>query len=137
VQILGNVYNQERDASGENDGRAFPGTAVAAEYEYNAGDPSGGNFNRARSLNAKEFTTQTISGGGTQNSTSLTVTANTGLQPGMKVLLQKSSTFPAAGSFESVNVDLSYVFGGNTVPLASAIVNNPTYDTLAYDGFAA
>jgi len=49
----------------------------------------------------------------------------------------KSSTFPAAGSFESVNVDLSYVFGSNTVPLASGIVNNPSYDTMAYDGIAA
>jgi hypothetical protein len=135
--VVGMTFNQERDASGENDGASGAGTAIAAEYEYNGGDPSGGNFDRARSLNAKGFTTQTISAGGTAGSSSLTVTGNTGLQPGMKVLLYKASTFPAAGSFESVNVDLAYAAGSNTVPLASAIVNNPVYDTLAYDGFTA
>ncbi len=107
VLVTGFVYNQGRDASGENDGATGSGTAVAAEYAYNAGDPSGGNFDRARNLNAKGLTTETISAGGGASSTSLTLAAAAGLQPGTKVLLYKSSTFPASGSFESVNVDLS------------------------------
>jgi hypothetical protein len=105
-QVVGMTFNQERDASGENDGATGSGTAVAAEYEFNGGDPSGGNFDRARSINAKGLTTQTISAGGGQGSTSLTVGAATGLQPGMKVMLYNAS-FPAAGSYEAVNIDLS------------------------------
>lgn len=135
--ITGFVFNQERDAAGEADGATGVGTAVAAEYEYNGGDPSGGNYDRARSLNAKAFVTQTINAGGGAASKSLTLAANAGLKAGTKVLLFKAGTFPAAGSYEVVNVDLSYVEGTNTVPLASAIVGNPVYDTIAYDGFAA
>ncbi len=137
IQITGFVYNQGRDASGENDGATGSGTSVAAEYEYNAGDPSGGNFDRARCLNGKGLTTQTISAGGGASSSGLTLAASTGLQPGTKVLLYKSATFPAAGSFESVNVDLSFTVGGNTVPLASPIIGSAGYDTIAYDAFSA
>jgi len=135
--LIGSVLNQERDAAGENDGASGAGTAVAAEYEYNGGDPSGGNYDRARSINAKGFAVQTISAGGGVGSTSLTLAANTGLQPGMKVLLYKSTSFPAANSYEVVNVDPIYIPGSNTVPLASAIVNSPTYDRIAYDQFSA
>jgi hypothetical protein len=134
--VVGMTFNQERDASGENDGASGSGTAVAAEYEFNGGDPSGGNFDRARSINAKGLTTQTISAGGGQGSTSLTVGAATGLQPGMKVMLYNAS-FPAAGSYEVVNVDLSYTPGSTTVKLASATQNATTYTTLAYDAFSA
>ncbi len=137
VLVTGFVYNQGRDASGENDGATGSGTAVAAEYAYNAGDPSGGNFDRARNLNAKGLTTETISAGGGASSTSLTLAAAAGLQPGTKVLLYKSSTFPASGSFESVNVDLSYAPGSTSVPLASAIVGGVGYDTIGYDAFSA
>jgi len=135
--LIGMTFNQVRDAAGENDGASGAGTAVAAEYEFNGGDPSGGNYDRARSINAKGFAAQTISSGGGVGSTSLTLAANTNLQPGMKVLLYKSTTFPASGSFEVVNVDPSYVPGSNTVPLASAIINSPIYDRCAYDQFSA
>ena len=137
ILITGFVYNQGRDASGENDGATGAGTAVAAAYEYNAGDPSGGNFDRVRSVNAKGLTTQTISAGGAAGSTGMTLAAAAGLQPGTKVLLYKASTFPAVGSFETVNVELSYVSGSTTVPLASAIIGGVGYDTIAYDAFSA
>jgi len=38
--VTGFVYNQERDASGENSGASGKGTAVAAEYEYISGGPA-------------------------------------------------------------------------------------------------
>ncbi len=135
--ITGFVYNQGRDASGENDGATGSGTAVAAEFEYNAGDPSGGNFDRVRSLNAKGLTTQAITAGGSAASTGVTLASATGLQPGTKVLLYKASAFPASGSFESVNIDLSYSPGSTTVPLASPIVGGVGYDTIGYDAFSA
>lgn len=134
--FTGATYNQERDAAGEADGATGIGTAVAAEYEFNGGHVSGGNFDRARSVQAKGRTTTSISAGGGQGSTSFTVGAAGTIKAGMQVLAYKSSTFPAANSFESLYVDLSYVEGTTTVPLSSAVVNNPTYDTLAYDSFA-
>ena len=134
--VYGFVYNQERDAAGEADGATGIGTAVAAEYEYNGGAPGGGNFDRARSLQAKAKQTGTISSGGGSASTSLVMSATpTGLKAGMQILLYKNANFPSAGYFETVYVDLTYVEGSTTVPLASAIVNAVTYDTIAYDGF--
>lgn len=135
--IVGFVYNQERDAAGEADGASGIGTAVAAEYEFNGGGPGNANFDRARSVQAKGRTVATVSAGGALGSVSMTVNAAGTLQPGMQVLAYVNATFPAAGSFEAVYVDLSYVPGSTTVPLASATVNNVTYDRLAYDSFAA
>lgn len=135
--LVGITLNQARDAAGENDGASGSGTAVAAEYEFNGGDPSGGNYDRARSINAKGFVTQTINSGGGVGSGTITLAANIGLQPGIKVMLYKASAFPAASFFESVNIDIAYVPGSNTVPLASTIVGSAGYDTIAYDGFAA
>ena len=137
VLVTGFVYNQGRDASGENDGATGSGTAVAAEYEYNAGDPSGGNFDRARNLNAKGLTTQTITAGGGASSTGLTLAAAAGLQPGTKVLLFHILGFPGFRLFQLVNVDLSYAPGSTSVPLASAIIGGAGYDTIAYDAFSA
>ena len=88
VQILGNVYNQQRDASGENDGASVPGTAVVAECEYNAGDPSRGNFDRARSRNAKGVYNSDDIGRQHPEFDELNGYPNIGLQAGMKVLLQ-------------------------------------------------
>ena len=39
VVVVGFVYNQARDASGECDGASGAGTTIAAEYEFNAGGP--------------------------------------------------------------------------------------------------
>lgn len=135
--VVGTVFNQERDAAGEADGATGIGTAVAAEYEYNGGAPGGGNFDRARSVQAKGRTTAAISAGGGAASTQLTVGAAGTLKAGMQVMLLKAGTFPAAGSFESVYVDFSYIEGSVTVPLASAIVAAVGYDTIAYDAFGS
>jgi hypothetical protein len=135
-KVGGFVYNQERDAAGEADGAAGIGTAVAAEYEFNGGGPGGGSFDRARNLQGKGKTSQTISAGGTQGSLSLTIGANTGLKAGMQVMLATAS-FPTSGSYEAVYVDLSYVEGTNTVPLLSAIQLANTYTTVYYDAFSA
>jgi len=136
VPVIGFCYNQERDAAGEVDGANGSGTAIAAEYMYNGMDPSNGSFDRARALQGKGRTTNTISSGGTVGSLSLTLSSVGGLQPGSKILLYKNSTFPAAGSFETVNVDLSYIPGSTTVPLASAIVLSLPHDRIDYDSFA-
>ena len=134
--VYGFVYNQERDAAGEADGATGIGTAVAAEYEFNGGAPGGGNFDRARSLQAKAKMTGTISSGGGSASLALTMSATpTGLKAGMQILAYKNANVPTAGYFETLYVDLSYVEGSTTVPLGSAIVNGVTYDTIAYDGF--
>ncbi|MBV8656613.1 MAG: hypothetical protein JO142_02200 [Burkholderiales bacterium] len=135
VIVTGFVFNQERDAAGEADGATGIGTAVAAEYEYNAGAPGGGAFDRARSLQGKGRTGLTITAGGTQGSTSLTLTANTGLKSGMQVTLA-TGAFPAAGSYETVYVDFSYSEGTNTVPLKSAISLANTYTTAYIDAFS-
>lgn len=137
VVVRGFVFNQERDAAGEADGATGIGTAVAAEYEFNGGAPGGGNFDRARSLQAKGKTIATITSGGGAASTSLVISAAGTLKAGMQVLLYKAANFPAAGYFETVYVDFSYTEGSTTVPLASAIVNGVTYDTIAYDAFSA
>jgi hypothetical protein len=137
VVVRGFVFNQERDAAGEADGATGIGTAVAAEYEFNGGAPGGGNFDRARSLQAKGKTTATISAGGGSGSTSLTISAAGTLKAGTQVLLYKAANFPSAGYFETAYVDFSYTEGSTTVPLASAIVNAVTYDTIAYDSFSA
>lgn len=137
VQVIGLVYNLARDAAGEADGATGIGTQVAAEYEYNAGGPGGGNFDRARSLQAKGRTSTAITAGGGAGSTSLTVASAGTIKAGMQVLLLKSTTFPAAGSFEAVYVDRSYVEGTTTIPLLSAIVAAVGYDTISYDTFTA
>jgi hypothetical protein len=134
--VIGFVFNQERDAAGEADGATGIGTAVAAEYEFNGGAPGGGNFDRARSLQAKGRTSQTITAGGGQGSTSLTLASATGLKAGMQLLLATAS-FPTAGTYETVYVDLSYVEGSTTVPLLSATTLANTYTACIYDSFSA
>ena len=142
IGVTGNAYNEERDATGENDSANGAGASVAVEMEYNAGDASGGNFDRARNVNGKGITTATINAGGTQGSTSLTLSATPpasgvgSLQPGMKVLLYVNGQLPTAGQYEVVDIDLAYIQGSATVPLASATVNAVTYNRMAYDSFA-
>lgn len=136
VKVFGFVFNQERDAAGEADGASGIGTAVAAEYEFNGGAPGGGNFDRARSLQAKGKASQTISAGGGQGSTQFTLTGNTGLKAGMQVLAATAG-FPTAGTYETVYVDFSYVEGTNTVPLLSATTLANTYTTIYYDQFSS
>jgi hypothetical protein len=137
IKIWGFSFNQGRDCAGENDGATGAGSEPAVGYEFNSGDPSGGSYDRERCLQGKGLATQTISSGGTTGSVSIVVGSATGLQPGMKVLLYASASFPSAGYYESVNIDWSYISGATTIPLASAIVGSHTYNVLAYDAFAA
>jgi len=136
--ITGFTYNQGRDAAGENDGASGAGTSVAAGYEYNGGDPSGGQYDRERSLNAKAFSQVAISSGATVGSNSIVVAASGTLQPGMKVLLSNNAII-GSQAFESVNVDLSYIPGSTTVPLSSNVVQTIAggYTFISYDSFGA
>lgn len=135
--IQGFTFNQGRDAAGENDGATGAGTSLAAGYEYNGGDPSGGQYDRNRSINAKGLASFAITSGGTQGSNSIVTTATpTGLTAGMKILLSTTAN-PGAGTFESVNIDLSYISGSSTVPLSTTIVNSATYLFMLFDTFSA
>jgi hypothetical protein len=131
--VAGFIYNQERDASGELDGASGKGTAVAAEYEYNAGSPGGGFFDRARNVQGKGVTTVTITSGGGATSTSVVLSAVVGLQPGVPLYFQ-------GGTAEVAYVSINYVPGATTVPLQSALVNthanssNVAYDSYAFNG---
>ncbi|GEM_PF-2157950 len=115
----------ERSAAGELDGASGTGTAVAAEYEYNAGDPGGGNYDRARNVNAKGVTTSTIA-----SIAGAAVTLNNAQATppvGAKVLLT-GGTAPEAGTVLSV--------AGQVVTLTA----NATYTNqanLVFDTFAA
>jgi len=121
--ITGFVYNQERDASGELDGATGSGTAVAAEYEWNANPAANGNvlantqFDRARNLNAKGLVAGTLANNPLAvNSTSLLLNAApTTLQPGQKILLDRAGANP-----ETNYAALNYTFGSTTVPLRIA-----------------
>ena len=135
--ITGPVFNQARDAAGEADGASGIGTAVAAEYEYNGGSPGGGNFDRARSIQAKGRTVATISSGGGQGSSSFVVAAAGTLKAGMQLLAYVNASNLGTGTFETVYVDMSYVEGSTTVPLSSATLLANTYDRISYDSFAA
>ena len=121
--ISGFVYNQERDASGENDGATGSGTAVAAEYEFNGNVQangstlSGKNFDRSRNLNGKGLAAGGINNNPlAANSTSLTLnSAPTTLQAGQKILFDRAGANP-----ETNYVGLNYTFGSTTVPLQVA-----------------
>lgn len=52
----------ERSALGELDGASGSGTAVAVEYLHNSGGPGSGNYDRARSLQGKGVTSNTLNG---------------------------------------------------------------------------
>lgn len=135
--VIGMTFNQARDAAGENDFATGAGTAVAVEYLWNGGDAAGGNYDRGRSINAKNSLTQSVISGGGAGSSLVNVGSSLGIQAGMKLLLFKASTFPAAGSFEAADVDLSYITGSTAVPLASPIVNAVGYDSIFFDMFGA
>jgi hypothetical protein len=58
--IWSNVYNIEKDISGENDGSSGAGVASAVEVEYNGGAAFGSaGYDRARNLEGKGRTIQT------------------------------------------------------------------------------
>lgn len=152
VVVQGFTFNQERDASGENDGASGSGTSVAAEYEYNAGGPGGAaNFDRARNVMAKGITTGTLSGYVAQTgNVSLTlsgappVSGIGSLQPGQMIVLYGSAGLTGTSSqVEVAYVGLNYVPGSTTVPIlcgtlaSPGTINSYAYTTVAWDSFAA
>jgi hypothetical protein len=150
VIVVGFSYNQERDASGECDGASGAGTAIAAEYEFNAGGPGGANnYDRARNIMSKGIATASLSGysGGTGQS-SLTLSAGPAvsgpgsLQPGMMILLYGAAGITGTSSqVEAAYVGLNYVPGATTVPIICGTLASPgtinayAYTTIAWDSF--
>jgi hypothetical protein len=150
VVVQGFTFNQERDASGENDGASGSGTSVAAEYEYNAGGPGGGNnYDRARNVMAKGIATGTLSGySGAAGNTSVTlsgsppITGPGSLQPGAMILLYGAAGLTGTTSqVEAAYVGLNYVPGSTTVPIvcgtqaSPGTINTYAYTTIAWDSF--
>ena len=150
--VIGFTFNQERDASGENDGASGSGTAVAAESEFNAGGPGGSNnYDRARNVMAKGLATGTLSGySGATGNVSLTLSSGppasgpASLQPGTLIILYGAAGITGSTSqVEAAYVGLNYVPGSATVPIvcgtqaSPGTVNNYAYTTIAWDSFAA
>lgn len=109
-----NKAEMERSAAGELDNASGTGTAVAAEYEFNALS-----FDRGRNLMGKGFTQSTITAT-TGADTSLTFSAdpsliaNGGLKAGAYLLLSTGVPTPLAGDL--VQVGSTYV-SGTSVPV--------------------
>lgn len=150
VVVQGFTFNQERDASGENDGASGSGTSVAAEYEYNAGGPGGANnYDRARNVMAKGIATGTLSGysGGTgQSSLTLSggppVSGPGSLQPGQMIILYGAAgLIGTTAQVEVAYVGLNYIPGATTVPIVCGTlatpgtINSYAYTTIAWDSF--
>ena len=146
-QVTGFLFNQERDASGENSGASGKGTAVAAEYEFVSGGPPLANGTPSLLQYDREVAALgkvgANSGAGfaitstTAGNTSLTPTtpANfAALTPGQWIRLSGS------GTNEYVRVDDSYIIAAApaTIPLSNAVVNTgqttATFDTFGANG---
>lgn len=143
--VTGFLFNQERDASGENSGASGKGTAVAAEYEYVSGGPPLANgtpsllqYDRevaalgkvAANAGAGFAITSTTAG-----NTSLTPTTPANfaqLTPGQWIRLSGS------GTNEYVRVDETYTISATpaSIPLSSPVVNN-SQTTATFDTFGA
>lgn len=131
--IVGAVYNEERDVAGELDGATGQGGAVAIAETYNGGGPlnnasaiSNLQFDRVRNLQALGLGSGTISNNPlAAGSTTLTLnSAPTTLQPGMQIILDRVGANP-----ETNYVDLNYTVGSTTVPLQNATANSHNQNT--------
>jgi hypothetical protein len=144
-QVSGFTYNPLKDG-GAIDGSGG-GLGSAAQYLWNGGDTSVGQYDRARSVTAKGGYNSVSVSGGSAGATTITAGGTpTGLQPGQKVLLYKASAFavtptapgpPASSNFESANVSMAYIPGSTTIPLEVAIVGSVGYTQIAWDSFSA
>lgn len=140
--IVGFVYNQEKDCAGELDGASGAGTAVAAEYEYNGGgggsaSASGNtnNYDRARNLQGKGLNSTTIaSGGGIGSSSVVLNAAPTGLQPGQPLYFLTTGLGSVISEVQYVAKN--YTVGSTTVPLQAALLINHATNTVAWDIYA-
>ena len=132
----------DRSANGEKDGATGQGTAVAAEYEYNAGGPllntglaSGLSFDRARNLQGKGVGSATQNAGGAAGATSITVSsasATNTLQAGQQIRIDRNT-----GTEESAYVSNSYTPGTAAIALQSALQYTHTASTVEWDIFAS
>ena len=121
-QVSGN-FEFDRSANGERDGASGQGTAVAAEYEFNANPLANGSvlsglqFDRARNVQAGGLGAGTISNNPlAANSTTLTLTsAPTTLDKGAQLVLDRAGANP-----ETNYVATSYTPGSTSVPLQIA-----------------
>ena len=120
-------WEAERSAAGELDGASGVGTAVAAEYEFNGGGPHG-NFDRARSIQAKFPQTLALASSPAtgQAVVTLSAVAPSVLKAGMSVILNGGT---AAETVGVVSVS------GTTVTFSSNVVN-AGHTGLAFESFA-
>jgi hypothetical protein len=134
------TVEMERSAAGELDGASGTGTAVAAEYQWNAGGPltnagaiSGLAFDRARNLQGKGSGGSTLNGAISAGATSITLNAVVGLNSGQQIRLDANQA-----AEESAYVSQSYTVGSTTVPLQSALANaHSSSAAVAWDIFAS
>lgn len=120
---VNSTMEYDRSANGERDGASGQGTAVAAEYEYNANPLANGSvfsnlqFDRARNVQAGGLGSGTISNNPlAANSTTLTLNAApTTLDKGMQIILDRAGANP-----ETNYVATSYTPGSTSVPLQIA-----------------
>lgn len=134
------VFEYDRSANGELDGASGQGTSIAAEYEFNGGGPgtaisqSGvNNFDRARNLSGKGFTSSNITAGGGATSTAVTLASTTGLMPGSPVYFDITTS----GTQEVAYVTPTYAPGTNPVYLQTALINshtNASWDSYSPNG---
>lgn len=145
-QITGFLFNQERDASGENSGASGKGTAVAAEYEWNSGGPlaySTGiptllQYDREVAalgkiaVNAGAGFAITSTTAGNTSIAPTTPSQFATITPGCWIRLSGS------GTNEYVRVDDSYTISATpaSIPLTSPVVNS-SQTTATWDAFGA
>jgi hypothetical protein len=98
------------------DGAANVSLTPDVPYLYNNGAPGNNNFDRLRELQGKGIIFNSISAGATVGSTSLTLSAVSGLVAGAPILLV------GGGVVEVVYASTSYVPGSNPVTLQTAQV---------------
>lgn len=140
-QVVVDVYNRERDASGESDGASGSGTAIAAEYEWNAGGPltnagvpSNLQFDRARNLQSKGVGTATQNAGGAAGALSISVSsaaATNSLQPGQQIRIDRNT-----GTEECAYVAKNFVAGTTTILVQAALQFTHTAAAIEWDIFA-
>ncbi len=132
----------DRSADGERDGASGKGTAVAAEFEWNAGGPLTNTgaasllqYDRARNVQGKGPALALQSAGGLAGATSITASSaasTNSLQPGQQIRIDRN--LPTE---ESAYVSGSYVSGTAAIVLQSALAFNHTLANIEWDVFSS
>lgn len=143
--VTGFLFNQERDASGENSGASGKGTAVAAEYEEASGGPPLANGTPSllrydREVAALGKAAVNAGAGYAITSTTAGDTILTPTTPGNFKTLTAGQWIRLSGSGtnEYVRVADSYIVAAApaTIPLTSPVVNT-SQTTATWDAFGA